>query len=178
MAETDVTQQSDDDFDDTGADKATESTGKTFRQEDVDRIVADRIAREKAKYADYSDLKRRAAAAMSDQEKALAEAEQRGRSAAQQASGVRLARAELRAAAAGQVTPEALDGFLEYADLSRFIGEDGEPNEKAIKSAITKLGAGSTKTTSSTNYDGGARDSAARPTDMNALIRRGAGHEA
>lgn len=175
MAETDVTQQSDDDFDDAGADKATESTGKTFRQEDVDRIVADRIAREKAKYADYGDLKRRAAAAMSDQEKAIAEAEQRGRSAAQQASGVRLARAELRAAAAGQVPAEALDGFLEYADLNRFIGEDGEPNEKAIKAAIAKLGAG--QKTSSTNYDGGARGSAARPTDMNALIRRGAGHE-
>jgi hypothetical protein len=37
------------------------STGLT--QADVDRIVADRLAREKAKYADYDDLKKKAAQA-------------------------------------------------------------------------------------------------------------------
>jgi hypothetical protein len=35
--------------------------GKTFTQADVDRIVQDRLAKEKAKYADYDDLKVKAA---------------------------------------------------------------------------------------------------------------------
>lgn len=35
--------------------------GKTFTQADVDRIVQDRLAKEKAKYADYDDLKAKAA---------------------------------------------------------------------------------------------------------------------
>jgi hypothetical protein len=33
---------------------------KTFTQSDIDRIVADRLGREKSKYADYDDLKAKA----------------------------------------------------------------------------------------------------------------------
>jgi hypothetical protein len=167
--------QTDDDFDDTTAapEKSTDKSEKSFSQADLDRIVADRISREKAKYADYADLKKKAAAAMSDTERAVAEAEQRGRSAALATAGVRLAKAEFKAAAAGKVPNESVEGFLEYADLSRFVGEDGEPDLKAITGAIKKLtGSGNTNTT---NYDGGARTSAAKPDDMNALIRRQAG---
>ncbi len=159
---------------DTNLDEAGATTGKsdkTFTQADLDRIVADRVARERAKYADYGDLKKRAAAAMTENERAVTEAEQRGRSAALKDAGVRLARAELRAAAAGQVSTEALDGFLEYADLTRFVGDDGEPDQKAIAAAVKKLGV----TAKATNYDGGARTSADKPTDMNSLIRRAAG---
>jgi len=43
------------DDDDTG------STGKTFTQAEVDKLVKDRLARERAKYADYDDLKTAAA---------------------------------------------------------------------------------------------------------------------
>lgn len=175
MAENTGIAQTDDDFDDekTGSTEPGKPANKTFTQADLDRIVADRIAREKAKYADYGDLKKRAAAAMTEQEKAVAEAEQRGRSAALSASGVRLAKAEFRAAAAGTVSADALDGFLEYADLKRFVDDDGEPDAKAIAAAIKKLSGG---TGIATNYDGGARTNADKPADMNALIRRAAGH--
>lgn len=171
---TDTTQQTDDDFDDdkAGATADTKSE-KTFTQADLDRVVADRIAREKAKYADYGDLKRKAAAAMTENEKAIAEAEQRGRSAALAAAGTRLAKAEFRASAAGKVPADALDGFLEYADLKRFVDDDGEPDTKAIAAAIKKLaGSGNGMTT---NYDGGARSNAEKPSDMNHQIRRLAG---
>lgn len=172
MSENVAIAQTDDDFDDEGS-TAAKSDEKTFSQADIDRVVADRIARERAKYSDYADLKKKAKAAMSDQERAITEAEQRGRSVALQSAGSRLAKAELRAAAAGQVSPEALDGFLEYADLSRFVGEDGEPDSKAIAAAVKKLsGSAPSKTT---NFDGGARSSADKPDDMNAQIRRLAG---
>lgn len=56
-----------------------EQSGKSFSQADVDRIVADRLKREKEKYADYDDLKGKAeklkdieAAQMTEQEKAQA----------------------------------------------------------------------------------------------------------
>lgn len=42
---------------------------KTFSQEDLDKIVADRIARERKKYADYEDVKKKA----EEYEKALEE---------------------------------------------------------------------------------------------------------
>lgn len=143
---------------------------KKFSQADLDRIVADRVGREKAKYADYGDLKKKAAAAMTDQEKLVADAEARGKAAGLSASGTRLAKAELKAAAAGRVDADTLAGFVEYADLSKFLGEDGEPDEKAIDAAITKLGGAKR-----TNFDGGARGRAATGNDMNQIIRRAAG---
>jgi hypothetical protein len=156
----------------TATDKPSE---KSFSQQELDRIVADRISREKAKYADYADLKKKAAAAMSDTERAVAEAEQRGRSAALASAGSRLAKAEFKAAAAGKVSAESVDGFLEYADLSRFVGDDGEPDLKVIGAAIKKLSGGREAASSNTNYDGGARTTAAKPADMNSRIREQAG---
>lgn len=150
---------------------STTDTGKTFTQADLDRIVADRVARERAKYADYGDLKKKAAAAMTEQERAVAEAEQRGKSAANTVASSRLARAEFKAAAAGKVEKDALDGFLEYADLTKFVGDDGEPDGKAIEAVVKKL-AGPDR---GTDFDGGARKPASKTTDMNQLIRQKAG---
>lgn len=131
---------------------------------------------EAAKYrkelrAAQSELEKVRKAGLTEQEKAVAEAEQRGRSAALASTGARLARAEFRAAAAGQVDKETLDAYLEDVDLSKFLSEDGEPDTKAIEGRIKKLAGGSTKT----SYDGGARTTAAAPADMNSLIRRQAG---
>lgn len=47
---------------------------ETFKQEDVDRIVKERLERERAKFADYDDLKAKAEGAKSVEEK-LAELE-------------------------------------------------------------------------------------------------------
>jgi hypothetical protein len=156
---------------DSTADATTQAAGKTFTQADLDRIVADRVARERAKYADYGDLKKKAAAAMTEQERAVAEAEQRGRSAALSESGARLVKAEFRAAAAGRLDKDALAAYLEDVDLKKFVGDDGEPDTKAIEARIAKL-AGSQK---ATDFDGGARTPAGKPANMNDLIRRHAG---
>ena len=40
---------------------STEESGKTFTQADVDALISERLARAKAKYADYDDLKSKAA---------------------------------------------------------------------------------------------------------------------
>lgn len=126
--------------------------------------------RAKNNAAAAKELEKVRAAAMTDQEKAVAEAELRGRTGALAQVGARLAQAEFRAAAAGKLDEPTLAGFLEYADLTKFIGDDGEPNAKAIDAAVKKLAG-----TRATDFDGGARTTSARPADMNTLIRRQAG---
>lgn len=117
------------------------------------------------------DLEQLRAASMTEQEKAVAAAKAEGQTQAARDSAPRLVRAELRATAAeAGLSQDALAGFLEYADLSKFVGDDGQPDDKAIKAAVKRLGGGK-----STDFDGGARTTAAAPADMNSLIRRGAG---
>lgn len=119
------------------------------------------------------ELEKVRAAAMTEQEKAVAEARTVGATEAARAAAPRLVRAELRAAAADAGLPKgALAGFLEYADLTRFVGDDGEVDEKAIAAAVKKLGGGDSRRT---DFDGGARGQSAKPTDMNSLIRHAAG---
>lgn len=162
-----------DDGNDTGTqqDQGQQDTGKTFTQADVDRIIADRVARVNAKFSDYGDLKKKAAAAMSDQERAVAEAEQRGAQTATAKTGARLVRAEFRAAAAGRVDADTLAAYLEDVDPAKFLGDDGEPDAKAIEARIGRLGGGQKRT----DFDGGARTTTGKPADMNSLIRRQAG---
>jgi len=169
---------------DTDSSTGDSAQNSMFSQADVDRIVADRLSREKdksaKKYGDYDQLKAAAAEleqlkaqTMSEQEKAVktaaTETEARVRAEEHAKAAARLARAELRAAAAGRVEEKALKGFLDYADLTKFVGDDGEPNEKAIAAVVKDL-AGS----QATDFDGGAR-STATTSDMNSLIRQKAG---
>lgn len=117
------------------------------------------------------ELEKVRAAAMSETEKAVAAAKAEGTVEAARAAAPRLVKAELRAAAAeAGLSKEALAGFMEYADLSRFVGEDGEVDNKQVTAAIKRLGGDKR-----TDFDGGARTSAAKPTDMNSLIRRQVG---
>lgn len=121
--------------------------------------------------AAQTELEKVRQAGLSEQEKAVAAAKAEGAAAAAKANAPRLVKAELRAAAADAGLPkEALAGFLEYADLTRFVGDDGDVDDKAIGAAIKKLGGGKPA-----DFDGGPRITAGAPTDMNALIRRSAG---
>lgn len=79
------------------------------------------------------------ASQMTEQEKAVAEAETRGRTAAAAEYGKQLAAAEFRAAAstAGINLGDAAD----LIDTSRFVGEDGQVDTDGIKAAVAKLSA-------------------------------------
>ncbi|MET9510764.1 hypothetical protein ABZX62_20280 [Streptomyces flavidovirens] len=93
--------------------------------------------RAKANKTAQDELATLKAANMSEQEKAVTEAETRGRTAAAATYGQKLASAEFRAAvaAAGIDLGEA----AELIDVNRFVADDGEVNVAAIKSAVTKL---------------------------------------
>jgi hypothetical protein len=76
---------------------------------------------------------------MNETEKAVHEAEQRGRSAASKDFGQRLARTEFDALAARRNPDFNTANVLEYVDLSKMVGDDGEPDAKALRSAVERL---------------------------------------
>ena len=90
--------------------------------------------RAKENTAKALELEKQRKAAMTEAERKEAEAEERGRTAAITEFGRRLATAEIRAAAAAAGANIA--GVFDYLDLSRFVGDDGEPDAKAIKAFV------------------------------------------
>lgn len=119
------------------------------------------------------DLEAQRQASMTEAERAIAEAEQRGRTAATTELGKRLARSSFEAAAARR-NPDYDSAALDFLDLSRFVGEDGEPDAKAITTAVERLVPAPSTTPS---FDGGARTSAGKASDMNSLMRAAMGRQ-
>jgi hypothetical protein len=108
--------------------------------------------------------------AMSEQERAIEEARQSARTEAATNYGKRLATSEIRAAAASD--GRDVSGVFDYLDLGRFVTEEGEPDEKAIKAFVDQL---PKKDPGAPSFDGGTRTTAPAPKGMDALIRKAAG---
>jgi hypothetical protein len=157
--------------------------GKTFTQADLDRIVGERLTREKAKYADYDDLKTKAAEAdklrqerETENEKAVREAGETAAAEERAKNAPRLVSAEFRAAAKGVLTPEQTTVLLEDLDLTKYLDDKGEVDvakvEKKVaafapsddgknKRGFPDLGQGR-RTQSSAKGEGGAAEAARR----------------
>jgi hypothetical protein len=111
--------------------------------------------------------------AMSESERAIEEAKQAARSEAALSFGKRLARTEFDAHAGRRNPDYDSAAALEFIDLARFVGEDGEPDVKAIKAAVERLvPAASTPTPS---FDGGTRTPPPVGVDMNTALRKATG---
>lgn len=117
-----------------------------------------------------AELEKQRKASMTEADRAVAEAEERGRTSAAQEYGKRLATSEIRAVAADAGADMA--GVFDYLDLSRFVGEDGEPDEKAIKAFVDGL---PKKESGPPSFDGGTRTPPPAPQGMTGLIRKAAG---
>lgn len=118
------------------------------------------------------DLEAARRTGMNDAERAIAEAESRGRTAAAADFGRRLARSELNAAAAKRNPDFDASAAFEYIDLSRLLGDDNEPDSKAIAAAVERL---VPAPNGHASFDGGVRKSAPKTGDMNSIIRQAAG---
>jgi len=152
--------------------EGAEQESKTF---DADYVA--NLRKEAAKYrteakAAAAELEKQRQASMTEAEKAVAEAEARGRSAAATEYGKRLARTEFDAAAGRRNADFDTASALEFVDLTRFLDENGEPDSKAIKSAVERLVPESSGGIPS--FDGGARN-ATKSSDFNQVLRRAAG---
>jgi hypothetical protein len=123
------------------------AAGKTFTQEELDRIISERLQREREKYKDYDALKQKAAefdklqeSQLSEQEKLqkrLAELE-REKESWQRERQERTLKYEtmLTASRLGIVDPEAAYRLLDLSKLE--FAEDGTPKnlEQALKELI------------------------------------------
>lgn len=118
-------------------------TGNQPAQEPQNPPAEDFEAKWKAQQKVNRDLERKLeqarTASMDEAEKAVHEAEQRGRSAATQEFGQRLARTEFDALAARRNPDFKTDDVLEYVDMSKMVGDDGEPDKRALKAAVERL---------------------------------------
>lgn len=117
---------------------ATETAQETSTEETDWKAMSrkwEKLAKENSKAAEK--LAKAEAAAMTEQEKAVAEAKAAGLSEAAKTYGSRAAAAELKAAAALKGVDISSIGDL--IDASRFVGEDGEVDTEAIGKAVEKL---------------------------------------
>lgn len=131
--------------------------------------------RAKENNAAAKELERKQRESMTEAEKAIAEAEQRGRTTALTDFGQRLARSEFVAAAARRNPAWDASAVLDDLNLARYVGEDGEPDEKAIAKAVERLVPELTQSTGVPNLDLGAKQTPAGAPSMNKLIRKAAG---
>ncbi len=125
-------------------------------QEDFDRRLGERLSRERSKYADYDDLKDKAAkydegvkANQSEHEKALEVARTEGETKAQQAANSRIVSAEARALAASwskdtdgvsakfNVGPASVVRLLDLSGIK--VNDDGTVDTAAIESKLEEL---------------------------------------
>lgn len=150
-----------------------EQEPKTFDAEYVANL-----RKEAAKYRTEartaaSELEKQRQASMSEAEKAIAEAEARGRTTAATEFGKELAQEKFDALAGRRNPDFDTAKALEFVDLGKFLGEDGRPDAKAIAEAVERLvPAGSTAPPS---FDGGTRTPAPAPQGMSQIIRKAAG---
>jgi Spy/CpxP family protein refolding chaperone len=136
-----------------GGDGGQQQDGQTFTQEELDRIVKQRLERERARYADYEELKKAKEelkklqdADLSEQEKlkkkvqeledAQAEAERQAKTMELEVNE-KLVRAEVRMAAATMqfVSPDDAYSLADLADVK--VEEDG--SVKGVDKALEKL---------------------------------------
>lgn len=119
---------------------------KTFAQADVDRIVADRLARERARFADYDELRRKAGQLdeladkqKTDLERAVERARREGGAEAQAVANQRLVRAEARALAASARFRDAADAVAFLNLDGTFVDKDGNVDTAALRSQLDEL---------------------------------------
>lgn len=119
---------------------------KTYTQADIDKAIEARLARERAKFKDYDDIKAKAArldeleqANASDLEKAVKAAQDETRATVAREYGERLARGVMKAQLSQSMKPADADALLDDLNLAKFVSDDGQVDEDAIAKAIARL---------------------------------------
>lgn len=127
----------------------TTTTAKSFTQDEVNALVKDRLARERAKLGDVEELRKKASefdrlseAQKTELEKATEKAAKQARDEASAEVDAkwkdRVLRSEVKVAAAGKLADP--EDALRLLDLSGFeLDDDGNADEQAIAKAIDEL---------------------------------------
>ena len=131
------------------ADEATETTKgaentpveaeKKFTQADIDRVVQDRLARERQRYSDYDDLKAKVDAQKSEAEKAVEAARAEGAKEVAAKYQRRLFEAEVRSHAAALKFRDAGDALSVFGDSEGLVSDDGSVDGAAIQKRLSEI---------------------------------------
>lgn len=183
-----------------GATTTTEP--KTFTQEELDRVVGERLAREKAKLGDVEELRRKAEQFDRLEEERKSELERAVDTAKKEADKAarddrdgfwreRLLRSEVKVAASGKVVNPAV--AVKLLDLSAFdLDDDGNVDAEVLAKAIDDLvkdhpylaANGTQRRTdfdagprTANGFDAGPRTPAPGGEDFNATLRRQLGKQ-
>ena len=120
-------------------DSAPVAESKTFTEDYVKELRAEAAKyRTEAKQA-KAEIDKVRKSSLTEAEQAVLEAETRGRQSVLVEFGQRLARTEFVAAAARRNPGYDAAAVLDDLNLSRYIGDDGEPDSKAIAAAVDRL---------------------------------------
>lgn len=157
----------------------TETPPPAVTAEDVARLQAaldkERDLR-KTRDKELSDFRAQTKASMTDTERAIAEAREAAAAEVRTQYGERLARTEFLAEAAKRNPGFDAAAVLDDLNLARYIGEDGEPDSKAIAGVVGRLiPEGGPATPAPPSFDGGSRQTASSGPSMTQLIRQAAG---
>lgn len=138
--------------------------GKPFRapqtQEEFNAMLADRLRRERDKFADYDDLKQKAseyetlrAQTQTEQEKAIATAKAEAKAEAIRELSPTIVAAEFRAVAAGRIDRARLDTAIEDMDFSKFIDAKGVVDHERVQTRVAALVGDDSVSTSSQGWN-------------------------
>lgn len=114
---------------------ADDSADKDWKSE-AEKWKALARKHENANASSLKELEQLRTAQMTESEKAIAEAEKRGRDSALAAMRTEVAEARLRAAAAGKVAD--VDALVDFVDLGKFVTDDGV-DSSAIEAAVERF---------------------------------------
>lgn len=130
----------------------------------------------KEKESALKEFQNQSRASMDETERKILEARESAAAEVRNQYGERLAQTEFKAAAAARNAEYDVNKALQYVTLSKFLGEDGEPDSKAIAAAVADLVPVGTTEQAPPSFDGGSRTSTPNqgPT-MTQLIRQAAG---
>lgn len=115
-------------------------------QADLDRIIQDRLSRHDKKYADYDDLKNKAAEydkykedSKSEQQKAIDAAKAEGANEVTGKFTARIVNADIRATAAALGFADPKDAIALFGDISKVEITDDGPDAKAITTRLEEI---------------------------------------
>jgi hypothetical protein len=158
----------------------TPETPPAVTAEDVARVQA-ALDKERGLRRDrereLNEFKNQQRQSMTDADRKLAEAREQAAAEVRTQYGARLARTEYIAEAAKRNPGYDVQAVLDDINLARFIGDDGEPDSKAIAASVARLVPEATAAgpAQPPAFDGGARTTAPAGPDMNRLLRQAIG---
>lgn len=144
--------------------------GKRALQAERDR--ADQAEKESRRLA--RELAAAQRKGLTEAEQALADAKDAGRAEATSEFGKKLTRRALDAAVKTRNPDGKVDDILDLIDLEKFIGEDGEPNDKLIEKAVSRF-IPEPGPSGPPSFDAGNRQPPPGSVGMSDIIRRRAG---